>query len=105
INRLGEAYEYFVKAAKIDIGEDMKSSDDGLHAASLGGIWLAVINGFAGIKVSSNELAIDPKLPERWENLKFNIIWRGDRYNFEIDKNKIRVEYSSLKNKKSVSIL
>jgi len=102
INRLEEAYEYFVKAAKIDIGEDMKSSDDGLHAASLGGIWLAVINGFAGIKVSSNKLVIDPKLPERWENLKFNIIWRGDRYNFEIDKNKIRVEYSSLKNKKSV---
>jgi len=102
INRLKEAYEYFIKAAKIDIGEDMKSSDDGLHAASLGGIWLAVINGFAGIKVLGDKLDIDPKLPEKWENLKFNIIWRGDRYNFEIDRGKIRVEYSSFKNKKSV---
>ena len=34
------------KGLRIDLGENPISSNDGIHAASLGGIWLAVVMGF-----------------------------------------------------------
>ena len=90
IDDIKKGYEYFERSIRIDLGEDLKTSWGGLHAASLGGNWQAVVNGFGGVRITNDgKLRINPHLPKRWKNLKFKITWRGEKYSIEINKNKI----------------
>lgn len=72
------AYGLFQKACNIDLGPNMKTSDAGIHAASLGGIWQCVVLGFGGVRMLNGHLRISPRLPEAWEALTFRIHWKGD---------------------------
>ena len=75
---VGKGYEYFQESIRIDLGENMQSCETGLHAASHGGNWQAVVNGFGGVRITADGiLRINPRLPEEWKRLKFNITWRG----------------------------
>ncbi|WP_271002782.1 glycoside hydrolase family 65 protein [Listeria seeligeri] len=86
-NRIGDrkqAYQFFQEACLIDLGTEPHSSDDGLHAAALGAIWLAVIFGFAGIDTREALLQITPNLPDAWQSLTFEFVWKGERIGFKI---------------------
>ncbi|WP_139902951.1 glycoside hydrolase family 65 protein [Clostridium thermarum] len=89
------AYRFFKKAAEIDLGQNMISSNEGIHAASMGGIWLAVIMGFGGITNDDGVLSINPKLPKAWIKLSFALYWMGERINISIDGQEIRVAKES----------
>ena len=78
------AYELFNRAARIDLGPDMKTSDQGIHAASLGGIWQSVVVGFGGLKAVDRKLHICPSLPESWSRLSYAIYWQGVRIRVEV---------------------
>lgn len=78
MNDLEMAYRLFRKATEIDLGPNMKTSDMGIHAASLGGIWQCTVNGFGGVRMLNGKLRISPKLPKAWSELKFQINWHGD---------------------------
>ncbi|MBM5611333.1 glycoside hydrolase family 65 protein [Listeria seeligeri] len=86
-NRIGDrkqAYQFFQEACLIDLGTEPHSSDDGLHAAALGAIWLAVIFGFTGIDTREELLQITPNLPDAWQSLTFEFVWKGERIGFKI---------------------
>lgn len=85
------AYKLFNGATKIDLGENMKTSDHGIHAASLGGIWQIVVNGFGGVRMIGGNLRINPKLPESWEQLSFSFIWKNNKINVNLSKNNIEL--------------
>lgn len=70
-----EAYKLYAGASTIDLGEEMKSSDAGIHSASMGGIWQSVVFGFGGLRIIGEHLRIDPSLPKEWSNLSFKVIW------------------------------
>lgn len=86
------AYTYFQQSCKIDLGEDMKSCDDGLHAASLGGIWQAVVMGFAGVRLTKGKLRINPCLPRGWQKITMKINWRGKKYLLKIEENRVKLK-------------
>ncbi|MFJ7826576.1 glycoside hydrolase family 65 protein [Psychrobacillus sp. NPDC096623] len=71
------AYSLFKKATEVDLGPSMNTSDDGIHAASIGGIWKAAVFGFAGIRLVDGKLTINPKLPKQWNHMNFTIHWQG----------------------------
>ncbi|MFP4364187.1 MAG: glycoside hydrolase family 65 protein [Spirochaetia bacterium] len=79
-SRLGktdQAYDYFQSSLEIDFGKKMNSSNSGIHAASLGGNWQAVVNGFAGVRVSeAGALSVNPHLPQQWNSLEFTMTFR-----------------------------
>ncbi len=79
------AYELFTRCREIDLGQNMKSSDHGIHAASLGGLLQCVINGFGGIRVLHGVLRIEPNLPSDWSRLSFPFYWHGYRLEITID--------------------
>jgi len=70
-----EAYKLFAGACTIDLGEEMKSSDAGIHSASMGGIWQSIVFGFGGLRIIGENLRIAPSLPKEWSNLSFKVIW------------------------------
>jgi hypothetical glycosyl hydrolase len=94
-NHVEHAYEFFRKASEIDLGQNLISSNDGIHSASLGGIWLAVVMGFGGIINDNGVLNINPKLPKAWHELSFSIYWKSDKLNFSITENMVKITKDS----------
>lgn len=91
LNREQDAYEMFSKAIDIDMGPAMNSSDEGIHTASLGAIWQSVVFGFGGIDIQDKILNINPVLPKDWDELSFNINWRGNVLELNIQKSKFKI--------------
>ena len=89
------AYDLFKRACEIDLGQNMKSSDHGVHAASIGGIWNCAILGFGGINQNGDVLLVEPKLPDEWESLKFGFMFKGSKLEFEIYQNMVKITNKS----------
>ncbi len=71
------ARAFFDRAKLIDLGPDLRSSDEGIHAASLGGVWQCCVLGFCGVRLCGNRLRIAPNLPASWESASAKVIWHG----------------------------
>ncbi|WP_422122253.1 glycoside hydrolase family 65 protein [Planococcus sp. X10-3] len=96
-NDIGErerAYELFQRACGIDMGPNMDSSSDGLHAASIGGIWKAAVFGFAGVRQSDGILQINPRLPPEWRRMRFKIYWQGQPLQLDITGELLKIKGS-----------
>lgn len=85
------AYDLFQRAIRIDAGENMKTSDAGIHAASIAGIWQSVVFGFGGVRMLHGKLRVCPLLPENWNKLDFNIVWKGQRLHIIINHEEIAI--------------
>jgi len=84
--RLGDAemaLDYLREAAATDLDLDPNSAG-GVRIAGLGGMWQAVILGFAGLDLTGETLAINPKLPPQWHSLSFCVCWRGRSVKIQI---------------------
>ena len=68
-----KALEYFDYALMMDLGDVAGNVSDGVHIASTGGVWMALVFGFGGVRDFDGELSIDPHLPAVWERIEFNI--------------------------------
>ncbi len=78
VNDTALAYSLFQRAARIDLGPAMKSSDHGIHAASIGGIWQIIVCGFGGVRMVGGHLRIDPRLPQQIQAITYPIHWQGN---------------------------
>lgn len=87
-----KAYQYFNKTARLDIDNIHKNTKDGLHMANMGGTWLAIVYGFAGLRIKNGELHLNPHLPEKWKKLSFKLVYLGSL--LKIDMSQDRVTYS-----------
>jgi len=86
--RLGmpeEAYTHFMRAALVDIEDVRGNTNEGIHAASAGGVWQALVFGFAGVHwTESGDLVAAPQLPPHWKRLAFAVQARGKRFTFDL---------------------
>lgn len=85
------AYQLFQRAASIDAGPNMKSSDAGIHAASIAGIWLSVVFGFGGVRMLEGKLRINPNLPEKWNGLSFYLYWKGQKLHAQVSHDRLHL--------------
>jgi len=77
--RLGEtetALRFLRQSAAADLELDPNSAG-GIRIAGLGGLWQAIVLGFAGIDLMGDTLCVDPRLPPQWRSLSFRVCWRG----------------------------
>ncbi|WP_353947833.1 glycosyl hydrolase family 65 protein [Sporolactobacillus sp. Y61] len=85
--RIGEyrkAYDYFLKSARIDLDNIQGNTRDGLHLANLGGSWMAILFGFAGIRITEKGLSLRPSIPLKWNNYSFHVVFQGKTLRFKI---------------------
>jgi|GEM_PF-109077 len=78
--RLGlmeDAYKYYLDTGGMDIDNIMGNAANGIHAASLGATWQAIVMGFGGMETGENHLTFNPNLPEIWKQLGFKVKWHG----------------------------
>ncbi|OGI23424.1 MAG: hypothetical protein A2287_02520 [Candidatus Melainabacteria bacterium RIFOXYA12_FULL_32_12] len=92
LGKIDQAYNYFKQAAEVDLYNNMGNASGGIHMAAMGGVWQAIVMGFAGMYIYDEGLMLDPHLPDHWENLEFSIYWHGQKVNLQINKDKIILE-------------
>jgi maltose phosphorylase len=120
-SRLGynqKAYDLYLRTSRLDLDDYNHEVHQGCHITSMAGTWIAVVEGFAGMKITDNQLHFNPVLPEGWNSLSFSVHFRESLYSVKITRDsmtisdrkyretKIRIGLSeySLKGKKSLTV-
>ena len=76
----GRALEALRIAARIDLDDVTMTTAGGLHLATLGSVWQALVLGFAGVRPGTDGvLALDPRLPGEWSAFEVTVRFRGRR--------------------------
>ena len=84
LGKTADAYKHFMQAATVDLEDTRGNTADGIHAASAGGVWQAVVFGFGGIQLTDSGPVATPHLPPTWTRLKFKLNWRGTWHSFDL---------------------
>ncbi|HEX3620981.1 MAG TPA: glycosyl hydrolase family 65 protein [Acidimicrobiales bacterium] len=79
IGALDDALGYFALAGGVDLHNRMGNAADGVHIATMGGLWQAAVFGFGGVRADGDAVRVDPRLPDGWAGLAFSLRWRGSR--------------------------
>ena len=85
--RMGDpaaALRHFRDSAAIDLSRIPGRLSDGIHIASLGGLWQVATLGFAGISAAGRLLSCTPRLPPDWRAMALRTQWRGREVHLRI---------------------
>jgi alpha,alpha-trehalose phosphorylase len=86
------ALEYFQYALLMDLADVSGNVVDGVHIASTGGVWMALVHGFGGLRDHGGALTFDPRLPRDWERLAFRLRVRDRWLAVEVLHGTLRLE-------------
>jgi alpha,alpha-trehalose phosphorylase len=71
------ALMHFRHALFMDLTNWAGNAEDGVHVASAGGVWMALVYGVAGLRDYGGRLAFAPRLPAGWKRLAFALRVQG----------------------------
>jgi alpha,alpha-trehalose phosphorylase len=84
VGQLDLAYDYLGEAALVDLHDLHHNVQDGIHMASLAGVWTALVAGFGGMRMYKGSLSFAPRLPGALGRLAFHLLFRGCRLRVEV---------------------
>jgi maltose phosphorylase len=86
------AYEFYLRTSRLDLDDYNNDTEDGCHTTSMAGTWMAVVEGFGGMRVNDGILSFNPFIPANWNTFSFKIKFRGNLLNIKVDKEGINIE-------------
>lgn len=84
-----KAYELFLRSSRLDLDNYNNDTNDGLHITSMAGTWLAITQGFGGMKVVNDTLCFKPFLPSKWKSYSFKILFRDHLLKINVTSNNV----------------
>lgn len=85
------ALQYFRQSLFVDLHDLHHNAADGVHVASAGGVWTALVCGFGGMRDYAGELSFDPRLPADWPSLSYPLQWQGSALQITLTTGELRV--------------
>ncbi|WP_276879389.1 glycoside hydrolase family 65 protein [Lawsonella clevelandensis] len=89
------AQALFRHAVYVDLCNLHGNSADGLHIASCGGVWSALVFGFGGLRDYDGRWTINPVLPEGWGSMRYRVQLWGSRLQVEVRADEVELEWDS----------
>ncbi|QYJ03403.1 hypothetical protein KUV85_13850 [Nocardioides panacisoli] len=91
------ALRYFHGALYVDLADRHGNTTDGVHVASTGGVWSALVAGFGGFRdvgasAGEQQWRLDPRLPEEWDSLSYRLTLRGTRVRVTVRAEELQLE-------------
>ena len=86
-----KAFKYFGNSAEFDIRNLHDNTQYGVHTANMGGSFMAVVYGFAGLNVNEEGIGIAPFVPDKWTGYSFKFIYKGNRTRIDVTKDNVSV--------------
>lgn len=90
-----QAVEMYERTSRLDLDNYNNDTDDGLHITSMTGGWLAIVQGFAGMRVRDGQLHFAPFLPQKWDSYQFRQLFRGRIIKVKVDQNGTQISLLS----------
>ncbi|MBN8575772.1 MAG: glycoside hydrolase family 65 protein [Cytophagales bacterium] len=72
-----QAYEFYLRTARLDLDDYNNDTEEGCHITSMAGTWMSVVKGFGGMRVRDGKLYFTPFIPEQWKSYSFRLEYRG----------------------------
>ena len=82
---MDKALAYFRHSATMDIDDAHGNTKDGIHTANMGGTYLAITAGFAGLRIKEDGLHLAPRIPQSWDAYEFPIQFKECRLYIKVD--------------------
>ncbi|TDO78301.1 alpha,alpha-trehalose phosphorylase [Halanaerobium saccharolyticum] len=85
-----QSYNYFMQTARLDLDDFNENVYQGVHTACMGGTWLALVQGFAGMRMFNNKLYFHPHLPDGWDKYQFRLRFKGSQIEVTVKENEAK---------------
>jgi len=85
------AYKLYLRTARLDLDDYNREVKDGLHITSMAGTWLAIVEGFGGMRVCSDRVCFNPVIPDAWDSYSFIIRYRNNPLRVEVNSSSVTV--------------
>ncbi len=89
IGKHDKAVEMYERTARLDLDNYNNDTEDGLHITSMAGSWLAIVQGFAGMRTTQGKLKFAPFLPKTWQDYSFKINYRHTLIQVHVEKEQV----------------
>jgi len=86
------AYEFYLRTSRLDLDDYNNDTEDGCHITSMAGTWMAVVEGFGGMRVRYGRLSFQPFLPDKWKSFSFHVGFRGTLLNIKVSKDGVHIK-------------
>ncbi|GAA4395560.1 glycoside hydrolase family 65 protein [Nibrella viscosa] len=87
-----KAYEMYLRTARLDLDDYNNDTEDGCHITSMAGAWMAVVQGFGGMRVENDQLRLNPYCPDNWDRLAFKIRFRGALLQVSVTQSSVSIQ-------------
>jgi alpha,alpha-trehalose phosphorylase len=85
-----QALEYLRYAVLMDLADVAGNVQDGIHIASIGGTWMAVVYGFAGMRHYDGQVSFNPRpLPGGMTRVRFPLTIRDQMLEVNLDRESV----------------
>lgn len=85
VGEVDKAVALYQRTARLDLDNYNNDTADGLHITSMSGSWLAIVQGFAGMRHRNGQLHFTPFCPPDWHDYQFNVNYRGRLLHVKVD--------------------
>ncbi len=89
IGNIEKAYELYLRTARLDLDDYNMEVADGLHITSMAGTWLAIVEGFGGMKVLNGKMKLQPLIPEKWKSYSFHARFRDNLFEVKVTRKEV----------------
>ena len=79
------ALSHFEEMLYTDLADLHGNTADGVHVASTGGTWQALVGGFGGVRDDDGTVRLDPRLPAGWRALGFVVRSGGAKVRVRVE--------------------
>jgi len=86
-----KSYEFYTRAARLDLDDYNNDTEDGCHITSMAGTWMSIIQGFGGMRLKNHALHFNPFLPKQWNEFSFKINFRENQLNIAVKKSGVEI--------------
>jgi maltose phosphorylase len=86
------SYEFYNRAARLDLDDYNNDTEDGCHITSMAGTWMSLVKGFGGMRVRDGKVYFSPFVPDNWTSFSFKIRFRGNLLNIKTTGDEVSVE-------------
>jgi maltose phosphorylase len=91
IGNIEKAYELYLRTARLDLDDYNNEVRDGLHITSMAGTWLAIVEGFGGMRITGDKVILNPLIPSNWKTYSFHARFRGILFEVKVNKDSINI--------------
>ncbi len=90
LGKMDDAYDFLRYAARLDLDNYNRNTEQGIHATASSGVWAIMVYGYGGMRSDEDMLSFYPRIPHQWNSYHFRVVYRGSTIDVVVEKETAR---------------